>query len=357
MLEHEPIPKEYQKGYNGCPPSPPDSRDIPFGAVLQPVFLPSWQEGSGFKPFYSQLKVEHQGTTLSCVSQAFSKYLELLNLFDTGEVKDLSARYIYSQIYLPQGGAYIRDGAKIATKQGDCEEKLMSSYMPNGNPPSEMFMRGRLEGKQKTVKDNAYIYHSKLNYSWIADGRDFEILRQAIYQYKGFISGFNGHCVFFVDWGQDEKGMFLIYINSYGNEIGENGLCKYYKNNPYQLYDIMVLVDAPNNLVDTTKMLARLIFGGDQFLKKENKIYRIPDEDTLKFLVELGIIPNEMQEITSLTGFDIQQDFPSIKVYNELKNLLPLLEDALKANRDKTEAGGEQIIDKIINYFKNLFQK
>jgi hypothetical protein len=211
-------------------------------------------------------------------------------------------------------------------------------------------MRGRLELSKKAVQENAYNYHSNLSYSWIANGKDFEILRQAIYQYKGFVSGFNAHAVIFVDWGQDSNGKYLIYINSYGDKWGENGLGRYYEKNPYRLYDICVLVDAPNTLVDKTKMKQRLLFKGDQYIKNKEKIYRIPDEETLNFLVELDIIPSEMQEIVSLDGLDIRQDFPSIKVYNEIKKLLPLLEDALK-NKDESEAGQLSIIDKIVKFF------
>ena len=108
--------------------------------------------------------------------------------------KDLSSRFIYSQIYLPQGGAYIRSGAKVATKQGDALEKTIKSYgyikMSDGsytkNPPTEILMRNNSDITNE-IRQEALTYQSKKYYSIGSTNPD--LLAHAILNNHGAVTG------------------------------------------------------------------------------------------------------------------------------------------------------------------------
>ena len=155
----------------------PDKRDYQYSDLMAMGAVPTepfdWEKGydtekvNGFK-----LKRESQGSSSSCVGQTFSSYGELLNYLETKQDSDFSARGFYSQIYLPQGGAYVREGAKLATDKGFHLEKDVKSYptveLSDGrihvNPPTEEFMRNsdditeELKNKAKTYKSKRYFY-------------------------------------------------------------------------------------------------------------------------------------------------------------------------------------------------------
>jgi len=243
-----PIPKKYQKKYNGCLPNPRDDRDLVLGdvAYVPDPNCPAWEENYNVEQKHGLLVRDHQGSSLSCVGQGWSKYLEMLNLIETNKVLNLSAKDIYSQIFLPSGGSYIRDGAKIAVKNGCTTEDYISSYQ-NGKPPSESFMRQKKQTPES--KDNALIYQSKkfvkLDLSYPLTDQNWEDVRQVIWQYHGFVSGFRGHCIYFMGYGIENGKRFIKYINSYGKDFSEDGTGKWFDNFG-ELFDITFLVDQAN---------------------------------------------------------------------------------------------------------------
>ncbi|KKL44753.1 hypothetical protein LCGC14_2362490, partial [marine sediment metagenome] len=214
-----PIPLRYRLRKGGCPKQPDDFRDIKLGDTpyVPDPNCPSWEQGFDNEITHDRLKREHQGSSLSCVGQGWSKYLEMLNLIEEGLV-DLSARDIYSQIYLPQGGAYIRDGAKIAVNKGNCLETLLTSYQ-NENPPTEAFMRLRSDATPQTIAD-ALTYRSKkfvyLDTSYPLTDEDWENIRQVIWQFGGFVSGYKRHCMYVSGYYLKNGKKTIRFINSYG---------------------------------------------------------------------------------------------------------------------------------------------
>jgi hypothetical protein len=74
--------------------------------------------------------IKNQNGSLSCVGQAFSYYAEVLDFIETGVKEQLSARDIYSRVFLPNGGSYLRDCAKKITNSGVVKEIDAPSYMP-----------------------------------------------------------------------------------------------------------------------------------------------------------------------------------------------------------------------------------
>lgn len=256
-----PIPFKYRlNGYAGCYEDRPDFRDYRYSELCgsPPVEMPSWESGFDVEKKYGALKVENQFSSLSCVSQACSYYAQMLNLIETGKFTDLSARAIYSNIYLPNGGAYIRSGIQFIVDRGTPEEKLAPSYNANGNT-DEQFMRDK-SWESKEVYDNAKIYKSK-SYATISysDPNFLELCRQAIYVSHGFVSGFNGHCLYFNSYGIKDGKKYLGYINSWGSGWNGNGHGYLFEDQLNQLYSVWTLVDEPNQPLPPNNSMMELV--------------------------------------------------------------------------------------------------
>jgi C1A family cysteine protease len=134
-------------------------------------------------------EVKSQGSSGSCVAQSFSYYAEVLNKIETGQYEGLSARDIYSLIFVEPMGAWLKDGASKICKSGVIPEKDAVSY-ENGNPPSEQFMRRRDNITQSTV-NKGYTYLAGKYVTW--DNTSIEKYKQAILQCSGCVSAFGGN--------------------------------------------------------------------------------------------------------------------------------------------------------------------
>ena len=141
-------------------------------------------------------KIKYQNGSSSCVAQAFAYYAQVNNLIETGEQIELSARDIYSKIFLPNGGAYLRDAAKKLCNSGICLEKDASSY-ENGNPPSEEFMRKR-DDITTEEEERAMVFVGKDFKTWTDNKID--TAKSAIYENNGAVIAAygNNYC-----WGDD----------------------------------------------------------------------------------------------------------------------------------------------------------
>ena len=228
----------------GCLRSPADNRRIMLGDIsfTSDPLAPTFETGFDNEVKFGVLKREHQGSSLSCVGQGWSKYLEMLNQIETKKITDLSARFIYAQIHLPNGCAFINDGANLCVKQGCAEESLIPSYDGMKNP-TEDYMR--LDGDiTDTVREKALKFQAK-KYVWLDTSptlttTDWENVRQIIWQFGGFVSGFQGHCMYATGYGKQNNRNFIKFVNSYG----EGSDIIYYGD--VELYDITFLVDLPN---------------------------------------------------------------------------------------------------------------
>jgi hypothetical protein len=244
LMRNNPIPLKYRKNYHGALKRLYDPRDITLGdiAFVPDPNCPSWETGYDVEVKFGKMKREHQGNSCSCVGQGWSNYLQMLNQIECHSFTDLSARDIYSQIFVPAGGAYIRDGAKIAVNNGVQEESDLSSYMA-GNPPDEAFMRLRNDvtatGLSKALKYQSKKFVFVDTFFPMTDG-DWENVRQVIWQFNGFVSGYGGHCMYASGYGLKDGKKFIKFVNSYGE--GSDFIWQDEK----ELYDITALVDLPN---------------------------------------------------------------------------------------------------------------
>lgn len=184
------------------------------------------------------IPVHNQNGSLSCVGQSISTYASVKNYLETGVWTKLSARDLYSRIFVGFGGAYLEDGMYQAVNFGILPERELPSYEV-GKPPSESFMR------RKALSSVPY---NQLRY--VVAGRDYRWLypnidefAKAIALNNGMLMGVNGdnNGTWFTDmpipptdvqWSHaiyagkaklvnGKKKIFIL--NSWGEDIGDNG--------------------------------------------------------------------------------------------------------------------------------------
>ncbi len=123
---------------NGAFKSIQDNRDFEFVGSASTPF--DWNKGFdieeelGFK-----IPVKSQGESKSCGGQAFSYYTQVLEALYSKTFEERSAKFLYSQVALPEGGSRGRDICKIIYNQGSAREAFLPSYK-DGEPLSEKEM-------------------------------------------------------------------------------------------------------------------------------------------------------------------------------------------------------------------------
>lgn len=266
-----------EKFWKWAIPDEIDERDLPFEIPMgaAPFDWETWydvEKEIGFKiPF------KDQNWSSSCVWQGWAYYVAVLNAFETGGYDDVSAKAIYSQIFLDQWWAYIRNGWKLIVDWWAVKEEIVSSYM-NGNAPTEEFMRKldwRLEHIDKIAKNFQAKEYRVIN--WI----DMETIACAIRDNKWVVWGVWGcnngtwstnepwprdrvwwHCIFFWKAGTDEKWKYISTPNSWWtrNQIDSlhqddwQKLREDYFTNEF-MFNPWVIVDKPNTSDETLKIM------------------------------------------------------------------------------------------------------
>jgi len=271
----------------GAFPDRPDSRDFKYEAIVFGSPNIDWDKGYNVldelqEKFDVNLKVENQNGSSSCVGQAYAKYAEVLNIVETKGFTDLSAKSIYEQIFLPSGGAYLRDGAKAIVNGGVATEEDIPSYelvigsqgqILATNPPKESYMISQTITKE--IRANMLVYQAK-EYRSIGSA-NADLIAHAILNNWGAVTGALGdnlgwsqgqvvqpptttdpwgHAFYLIGFGQDELGKYFLFLNSWGDHWGKNGTGKIYFNGydiPNNVFGIWTLIDKPNlsnNLTD-----------------------------------------------------------------------------------------------------------
>ena len=293
-----PIPLKYRlfKKYKGCIKNKPDWRDITHqdllgsGAYVPDPNCPSWQQGFDNELKYGKLDRDNQGHGLNCTWEGTSKYLEMLNLIETKNYTDLSGKGWYPLYRLSQGGGYIRDAVNYAVSIGCPEESYIPSYMAGHALPTEAFMETLVDSPD--IRANSAIYKSKkfvyLPTSSTLTDIDWENVRQVIWQFGGFVSGYNGHCMYCSSYGLIGGKKAIKFVNSYGE-----GTDRWWvEGEAYPIYDITYLIDLPNppskifmlNIILDTKTNRQYLVG------KDGSYSWIYDEAVLEFLNSAGIV-------------------------------------------------------------------
>jgi len=256
-----------------------DSRDYKYEDIMgaySPLTEDDWKKGYDIEEKLNfKLPIKNQKSSESCVGMAFSYYLAILNLVETGKYDSVSAKAIYSQIFLPQGGSMFRDGAKLVVDWGALPDEKVSSNLDTVFD-CESFMRDK-SWITPEITEMAKALASK-EYRLVT-GMGIDIFAQAIRDGWGIVAGVEGvnngtwmsnepqppvdksewaHCLYFGKFGIDEKGKYIATPNSWGDlgcwqKLREN----YFINNNRFVFNPWTLIDKPNNIpnMDTQKFL------------------------------------------------------------------------------------------------------
>lgn len=311
---------DISKFNNGALPDPIDERDFSYEQIMGAGQLPDEYCVLDELPY--KIKIENQGSSSSCVGQSISKYIEILNYFDEKKQKDASAKFAYSRIFLPQGGAYIRDAMALAVDVGICEESLDLSY-ENGNPPSENYIR--IKNETQEAIENAKVYQGK-EYRSIWHKENIDIIKQAIYDNKGVIMGFAGdnegwqgkdgivyppkadnlkpwgHSVLGIGWKKINGQDYLIILNSWSENWGVGGLG--YIHPSYfgtgNIFSIWTLTDKQNNEMPKYQLIKKIADEDVYYLDTTGFKVQIGDAET--FNAFKGQLWGEWSEIKEISA-------------------------------------------------------
>ena len=296
-----------------------DNRDYDFEKDVcggGSMFKPEWKIGYMLEPYKKgYIKIEHQGKSLSCVGQAYSKYAEMLNWFDIKDMNDLSARDLYSRIYLPQGGASLSTGAKELTKKGVNLESDVPSYDQNGIALKESDYRNVVRTQE--LKEKALIFKG---ISYYSVRPDIELMAMAISMghgvvfgargnNKGWISGdvkflHNswGHAIFGIGYGIKNGKKGIYFANSWGKNWGDEGIGfmdeDYFKSG--MVFPGRVIIDNPN-LEDSMPMTT---------IKKDGEAPIYVRADSKKKLIHINSWPSYVKKLN----------------YGQIKSFIPVEE-------------------------------
>lgn len=174
-----------------------DSRDYKWediGSALPPF---DWNTGFDIeKKLSSILKIpfnlqqydnKDQNGSGSCGGQAVSYYGGIKEAVASGSFERRSAKFLYSQVWVPGGGSKMRDLFDISIKQGFAKESICSSY-DNGLPPGEAFMERSSDVTQVARNDAK----SAQGLSYFYVNLDVDSVAQAIANNDGVVILLNG---------------------------------------------------------------------------------------------------------------------------------------------------------------------
>ncbi len=173
-----------------------DNRDFQLTEIAGAIVVPfDWNKGVDIEtelrtrlniPTF-KLPVKDQGDSFSCGGQSWASYAGVLEAFATGTFEERSAKFLYSQTYVPGGGSRGRDNADIFVTQGAARELVLTSYQ-SSMPPTEVFME-----QSGDITDNVRI-DAKLSkaLAYAQTGTDINAVATAIRDNMGVVIGIDG---------------------------------------------------------------------------------------------------------------------------------------------------------------------
>ena len=116
-----------------------DLRDTKWKKIARASIPFDWTKATDNSVPNSTFPTKNQGTSSSCGGQSGAYLDQALASLNSLNVRENSARYIYSQIFYKGGGTTLRDILNFIVKKGVASEKTVPS-MNKGKAPDETFM-------------------------------------------------------------------------------------------------------------------------------------------------------------------------------------------------------------------------
>jgi len=244
---------------HGAVKSPLDSRRFSYDKHVMALgaIEIDWDKGYDIRnKLGDYIDFKNQWSSSSCTGQGASYYLWVKQVIESmdnhkmnlkelrvshyEEVKELSAKALYSQTVIPGGGSYIHSPLSLAIKWGEVTNEIVPDHKKDGST-DESFMT-ELNWKNDSVDNLAKVLKG-LEYREINVRSNMDLFAQAIIQNDGVVGGVVGtnngtwssenpkppantnnawgHCLYMGSFGKDDKGKFIATPNSWGNLLGK----------------------------------------------------------------------------------------------------------------------------------------
>ncbi len=218
----------------------PDNRDRIYDELAFGAPQVDWEKGFDVeKELKITIPIKNQNGSSACVGFAWSYYMAIINAKEVGYYDEVSAKAIYSQIFLAQGGAYLRSGGKLAVNWGSLGEEVVPS-LDGGKPAREPFQTDKT-WKTPAMDELAKTLQAK-EYRTIQASRNMDLFATAIRDNLGVVGGVYGsnngtwgsyepvppkvgepkwgHALLWGKFGIDKKGKYIATPNSWGRRGG-----------------------------------------------------------------------------------------------------------------------------------------
>jgi hypothetical protein len=219
-----------------------DNRDFQFADFGQAGVPFNWAQGVSIEARLKEklgssftIPVKNQGTSSSCGGQLGSYYAAVAEALNTGVYQEKSARFLYAQNYLPDGGMYMRDIFDTLVNKGDPDAVMLPDAQTEEMMRKSLDISDDIRTAAKFCKAKAYAsvpvsvdtvaqaIDAGNGAGLLIQGSNNGSWRSAYPVFPKSGEDVWGHFVYAVGAQLILGKKFIKIINSWGQEIGQEG--------------------------------------------------------------------------------------------------------------------------------------
>lgn len=221
-----------------------DSRDFDYSEFAMAAAAFNWEKGvdverrlaAMFGDCAFKIPTRDQGAAGSCGGQAGGYYGSTLEAITAGKYVEKSAKFIYSQFYVPGGGMYLRDIFECLKSQGDCNAALLPDSKTEEDMQKSGDITSAIRAQAKFCRIASYAGSVATNIDTVANAIDAN--NGAILLVQGSNNGtwddkfpvapkagdkIWGHFLYASGAVMIDGIKYIKVINSWGDTVGEDG--------------------------------------------------------------------------------------------------------------------------------------